>query len=206
MATPRAQLPTLRAFLGAIACRKTSTTSAIRGLYSLQGALTETDQDVQDVVNAIVEELETITGGSSVSDGAESSQGTTTDNSTPVQVMLWTPPLATSSNWAMNVRVNLVALATAGGASGQSDGIEYTLHLKCLAGTITVNGYPSMATVESDDFGATTEQAFVSGENFIYACTVAFDISASKLRLRVTGFDASTVVWTATARACGGVV
>lgn len=54
MTTPAASLPSLRAFLGAIACRKTTTTSANRGLYSLEGALTESDGDVQSVVNALV--------------------------------------------------------------------------------------------------------------------------------------------------------
>lgn len=60
MTTPRAALPSLRAYLGSIACRKTSTANGI-GLFSLEGALTESDQDVQDVVNALVTE---VTGGS----------------------------------------------------------------------------------------------------------------------------------------------
>lgn len=60
MTEPRVELPTLRAFLGAIACRKTASTSANLSLRSLQGALTESDRDVQDVVNAIVAALDTL--------------------------------------------------------------------------------------------------------------------------------------------------
>lgn len=60
MTTPRAALPSLRAFLGSIACRATTSTSTNLGLHSLEGALTESDQDVQDVVNAIVTALDPI--------------------------------------------------------------------------------------------------------------------------------------------------
>lgn len=63
MTTPRASIPSLRSILGAIACRRTTTTSAVRGLYSLQGGLTETDIDVRDVVNALVDAVESLRSG-----------------------------------------------------------------------------------------------------------------------------------------------
>ena len=59
MSTPRAQLPTLRAFLGAVACFKSSTTSR-RGLALLEGGLTQSDSDVRDVVNAAVQAIVTV--------------------------------------------------------------------------------------------------------------------------------------------------
>lgn len=47
----------LRAFIGALALSKTSSTSAA-GLHSLQGGLTENDVDVRDVINEIVDAID----------------------------------------------------------------------------------------------------------------------------------------------------
>lgn len=55
MTTPEVSLPALRAYLGSIACTATTSTSANRGLRSLEGALTESDTDVQNVVNALID-------------------------------------------------------------------------------------------------------------------------------------------------------
>lgn len=63
MATPRASLPSLRAFLGAIALSKTTTTSPNLGLFSLLGGLTKNDCDVRDVVNAAIAALDSGGGG-----------------------------------------------------------------------------------------------------------------------------------------------
>ena len=60
MSTPRVELPSLRAYLGAIACRATPTATTVRGLYKLQGALTESDTDVQTVVNAAIDSLDAL--------------------------------------------------------------------------------------------------------------------------------------------------
>lgn len=70
MPIPKVELPTLRAYLGSIACRATTSTSTNRGLASLQGAATESDTDVQTVVNAIVTSLD--------AQGAEPPGGTST--------------------------------------------------------------------------------------------------------------------------------
>lgn len=66
--TIRATTPTLRSYLGALSSQKTTSTSTNRGLYSLTGGLTENDQAVEDVVNALVDIVdampeETITRG-----------------------------------------------------------------------------------------------------------------------------------------------
>lgn len=58
MTIPRTSNPTLRSYLGALSSQKTTSTSTNRGLYSLQGGLTENDQAVEDVVNAIVTEVD----------------------------------------------------------------------------------------------------------------------------------------------------
>jgi len=63
MTTPRASLPSLRAYLGAIALSKTSATSVHRALYSLQGGLTQNDTDVRDVVNALVASFDAFSSG-----------------------------------------------------------------------------------------------------------------------------------------------
>ena len=55
MTTPRVEIPSLRAYLGGIACRATTTTTTVRALRKLQGALTQSDTDVQDVVNELVD-------------------------------------------------------------------------------------------------------------------------------------------------------
>lgn len=62
MTTPRAALPSLRAFLGSIACRATTSTSANLGIPSLEGGLTETDQAVQSVVNSLVPHVDAVAG------------------------------------------------------------------------------------------------------------------------------------------------
>lgn len=64
MATiPQVQLPTLRGFLGAIALSISTTKSAVRGLYSLIGGLTQNDLAVASVVNALVTTVDGITSG-----------------------------------------------------------------------------------------------------------------------------------------------
>lgn len=68
MTVPRASIPTLRSYLGALSSQKTTSTSTNRGLYSLTGGLTENDQAVEDVVNALVDVVdampeETVTRG-----------------------------------------------------------------------------------------------------------------------------------------------
>lgn len=68
MTTPRAALPTLRAFLGALTTRESAATTTNRGLAVLTGALAEGDVAVQDAINAlstIVDAMpeETITRG-----------------------------------------------------------------------------------------------------------------------------------------------
>jgi len=56
MSTPRASLPTLRAFMGSLALKRTTTKT--NGLYKLQGMgqdpMTQSDTDVMDVVNAAI--------------------------------------------------------------------------------------------------------------------------------------------------------
>jgi len=57
MSTPRASLPTLRAFMGSLALKRTTTKT--NGLYKLQGMgqdpMTQSDTDVMDVVNALID-------------------------------------------------------------------------------------------------------------------------------------------------------
>ena len=57
---PPPTLPSLRALLGASNVRKTTTTTTNRSLYKLQGGLTQNDVDVRDVVNAAIDEIDTI--------------------------------------------------------------------------------------------------------------------------------------------------
>lgn len=58
MATPPVTLPSLRGFIGQIALRKTTSTTTNRALYKLQGATTDNDQDVQDVVNVAIDAID----------------------------------------------------------------------------------------------------------------------------------------------------
>lgn len=60
MAIPRVQLPTLRAFLGAIALKISTSTTANRALKKLEGGLTQNDVDVRTVVNAAIDSLDTV--------------------------------------------------------------------------------------------------------------------------------------------------
>jgi hypothetical protein len=60
MTAPTVEIPSLRAFLGATACQKTTSTSAELGLYSLRGGLSVHDIAVRDVVNAAIVELDAI--------------------------------------------------------------------------------------------------------------------------------------------------
>lgn len=72
MALPRVQLPSLRAFLGALGLTKTATATPGLGLYSLQGAatggapLTDSDTAVRDVVNAVVASAEALKGQATI--------------------------------------------------------------------------------------------------------------------------------------------
>ena len=79
MTIPRASLPSLRAFLGAIGVSKTTTTTPIRRLHSLQGGLTQNDTDVRDVVNAAVAIVDGAAGAPNItevfSNVAATSQG-----------------------------------------------------------------------------------------------------------------------------------
>jgi hypothetical protein len=59
MTLPRVELTSLRAFLGATACQKTTSVTVNLGLYKLQGGLTTHDIAVRDVVNAAIDELDT---------------------------------------------------------------------------------------------------------------------------------------------------
>lgn len=59
MALPNIELPSLRAFLGAIALSKTTAVTAVRALRKLQGGLTQNDVDVRDVVNALIDAFDT---------------------------------------------------------------------------------------------------------------------------------------------------
>lgn len=135
-------------------------------------------------------------GGGSTPFYAASNSANTLDNTSPIQILLWTPP---AGDGAWNVHVDLIGFGTSGASTGQSDGAEYFVHLKRVGGVLTVNGYAARMAVQTNDFGTTTEQAFVSSENFIASCTVAFDIQSDKLRVRVTGFNSDTFAWTATA-------
>ncbi len=58
MATPTPSA--LRSIVGQMNLKQTTSVSAVRGLRKLQGALTETDQAVQDVIGAIVDELDSV--------------------------------------------------------------------------------------------------------------------------------------------------
>lgn len=60
---PRAEIPGLRSIMGAIALSKTAAKTAVRGLYWLQGGLTQNDLDVRDVVNALVDAVESLRSG-----------------------------------------------------------------------------------------------------------------------------------------------
>ncbi len=60
---PRAEIPGLRSIMGAIALSKTAVKTAVRGLYWLQGGLTQNDIDVRDVVNALVDAVESLRSG-----------------------------------------------------------------------------------------------------------------------------------------------
>lgn len=60
MTTPRAALPSLRAFLGSIACKKTTQTSSRLGLHKLENGQTETDIAVQEVVNSLVDSIDAV--------------------------------------------------------------------------------------------------------------------------------------------------
>lgn len=73
MTTPRAEKPTLRAFLGSIACRKSTSTTTNLGLFTLEGGLTESDQDVQSVVNAAIDALDAGGGGGGGGTAADTS-------------------------------------------------------------------------------------------------------------------------------------
>lgn len=60
MTIPAVPLPSLRAFLGAIALTKTATATAIRALYKLENGLTQNDVDVRDVVNALIDSFDAL--------------------------------------------------------------------------------------------------------------------------------------------------
>lgn len=62
MSLPRVALHSLRGFLGAIACRMTTSVTTNLLLHKLQGALTESDADVQTVVNAAIDALDDLKG------------------------------------------------------------------------------------------------------------------------------------------------
>jgi hypothetical protein len=63
MALPPVELPTLRAFLGAIALGKTTSQTTNRSLYKLQNGLTVNDVAVKEVVNAAIDVLDEIANG-----------------------------------------------------------------------------------------------------------------------------------------------
>jgi hypothetical protein len=60
MTTPAVEIPSLRAYLGAIACTRTTSQTVTLGLYKLQGGLTQNDIDVRAVVNAAIDALDTL--------------------------------------------------------------------------------------------------------------------------------------------------
>lgn len=60
---PRVEVPSLRSVLGSIACRATTTTTTTAGLAYLEGALTESDRDVMEVVNDVVDTVEIVASG-----------------------------------------------------------------------------------------------------------------------------------------------
>lgn len=70
MTTPLVQIPSLRSFLGSIALAKSTTKSAVRGLYSLVGGQAQSDIDVRDVVNALIASVDS--GGGYTPDGTSS--------------------------------------------------------------------------------------------------------------------------------------
>ena len=76
MTTPIVSLPSLRAFLGAIALNKSQAANAL-GLFSLQGGLTQNDLDVASVVNALVAFVTGGTSGYLSSTAAIPAQGST---------------------------------------------------------------------------------------------------------------------------------
>ncbi len=95
MTTPRAALPTLRAFLGQLALVKTTAVSTYRSLFSLEGGLTQNDTDVSDVVNALVTAVDAI-GAETVTRGKASVKTAFVDYETLVGG-------ATETAWSMDL-------------------------------------------------------------------------------------------------------
>ncbi len=71
MAAPPVEIPSLRAFIGAIALKITTAVTTNLGLYKLQGGLTANDIDVRNVVNGCVDAVDALsTAGGAPSDAS----------------------------------------------------------------------------------------------------------------------------------------
>ena len=180
MSTPTASLPSLRAFLGAIACRATTTTSANRGLRSLEGALTESDADVQSVVNALVTTVDALDLTVGVSTGQKAS----------------TRLVGTYEHDASTTGTETVVSYAYSGASAYVD--LYEVEVTCISddGLDAFVGkyfrgvfWTGAALTECDASTSIYEQPTVGA--LAAGCAFEIEISGANVRMRVTG----TVDW-----------
>ena len=117
MTTPRASLPSLRAFLGAIALSKTPATTPNRGLSLLQGGLTQNDTDVRDVVNAVVSAVDSAGSSKPTITEALSNIAATAQGNAGFDVTEWAGSF-NASGGKCRIDVSLTAVGNVDGLSG----------------------------------------------------------------------------------------
>lgn len=168
MTVPRASIPTLRSYLGALSSQKTTSTSTNRGLYSLTGGLTENDQAVEDVVNALVEVVdampeETITRGY-------------TSITTDVFSYLMGPG-TTETAWSLDIGSGVSAsyLITAHVCAVSDDGLDFANFV--LEYAVYWNGSSAL------QLAAPT--SVLSAETAPASSGATLDVSGTTIRLRV---------------------
>lgn len=209
MTTPRASLPSLRSFLGATACRKSTSVTVNRGLYTLIGGLTEHDTAVRDVVTAVVEEVDAIpdlaapgaiggttpgqitgtliTGTSIVArPSGSAAQSTTTIANAKGTTTNATPTsistLVATASSVVHIRARVIAIKSDTGAFFEQE----------ILGTFKVSD-----GAEATEIGvSTTSTAKTDGTTAGLA--LSFTTLGSVIQLKVTGRNAETWRWGAT--------
>ncbi len=168
MTTPRAALPTLRAFLGALTTRESAATTTNRGLSVLTGALAEGDVAVQaaiNALNAIVDAMpeETVTRGR-VSVTTDFVDYTVTAGATETA---WSLDIGSGASASYLFEFDIAAVS--------DDGLDHSAYVVRFAVRWDGSAVSQTAAV-SAEFTAETSGASS-------ACTA--DISGTTVRLRV---------------------
>ena len=174
MTTPRAALPTLRAFLGQLALVKTTAVSTYRSLFSLEGGLTQNDTDVSDVVNALVTAVDPLPRG--FAETAASAYGTTkTGLDSVVHHVTTTAGVETAASWAIGSGPSAAYLFAFDVTAVSDDGLDFATYK--FFHSVSWDG-ATLAELHAPD-------SLIAYETSAASCSCTSDISGTSVRLRV---------------------